>query len=136
MVMTTEQTSFSKLVPEDGAANNFFGGALSKFGSTALITGDASNTGLGRTVYVYQLETGDELAELRPIDPDVQSYFGLSTSLYDTTALVGARLADGDTRETGAVYLFDTTTGQRLSVLTPDEDPDGTSNGFADSFSI
>lgn len=95
-----------------------FGRSLAISGTTAII-GSRSALSLRGSVYVFDLTTGQELFKLTPSDAVDENSFGGSVSISGSTAIIG------DIRSTnlvpdvaGAVYLFDTTTGEELMMLT------------------
>jgi len=114
---TTGELLFRFEASDVGLFGDFFGRSVTISGTTAII-GSRSAFGTG-SAYVFDLTTGQELFKLTPSDGMAENNFGGSVSMSGTTAIVG------DTRSTflepdlvGAVYLFDTTTGEELMKLT------------------
>ena len=102
----------TKLVAEDGAANDFFGRAVALTGDTALVgaTGvDASVNGGDGAAYVF-VRVGDSWTQQAKLTvSDNQSnnaFFGSAVALSDDTALVSAQ-GGGD----GSVYAFSRSNG-------------------------
>lgn len=132
----------AKLTPADGASNEFFGGAVSLSGGTALIgaTGvfpPVSNPG---SAYVLHRNGADwdEAAKLVPVDEAPGSYFGVSVSLSGDTALIGAPFTAGfdskgyNTLEQGSAHIY------RLSFMGASSDGDSVSDAWeaANGFDI
>lgn len=69
------------------------------------------------------LAASPQVTDLVPNDPSEDLYFGSSVALDDDYAYVGA---SGDRDSTGAVYVFDRSTGVQVSKITP---PDAVEKG-------
>ena len=113
-----------KLTAPDGAAGDWFGISVALSGSTALVGArldddDRSNSG---SAYLFDTTTGNLLHKLTAPDGAVSDEFGTSVALFGTTALVSSLSDDNNGVNSGAVYLFDTTTGSFVQKLTA---PDG-----------
>ena len=59
----------------------------------------------------------NEVIRLRAKSVSASDFFGTSVALSDAFAAIGAPRADGAESDTGAVYLFDPTTGTQRSTL-------------------
>jgi len=100
-----------KLLPDDGAPADLFGGAVAVSGDTIVI-GARYDDDLGNysgSAYVFDYDgTGwSEQDKLLPEDGDANDYFGVSVAVSGTTAVVGAWFAEGDPGITaGAAYVF------------------------------
>ncbi len=66
-------------------------------------------------------DLGDQLAKLLADDGMANDNFGHSVAINGTTVIVGAWFADDNGAESGAAYLFDTTTGKQIAKLLPDD---------------
>ncbi len=66
-------------------------------------------------------DLGDQLFKLLPDDGAQGEQFGNSVAISGATAIVGADRASNNGRSSGSAYLFDTTTGQQLFKLLPDD---------------
>jgi len=126
---TTGQQLF-KLTASDAAADDFFGGSVAIFGTTAVVgafgnddAGDSSGS-----AYVFDTTTGQELFKLTASDAAELDQFGVSVAISGNTAIIGA---SGDGGFAGAAYLFDTTTGQQLFKLQASDDAPDSSFGDA-----
>ncbi len=62
-------------------------------------------------------DLGDQLFKLLPSDGAEQDRFGLSVAINGATAIVGAAFDDDNGFDSGAAYLFDTTTGHQIAKL-------------------
>lgn len=122
-----------KLLPDDGAANDRFGGTVALDGTFAIV-GAWGNDGSGLdagAVYVFDTVTGTQLRKLTPGDAGVGDFFGISVALDGTTALIGATGDDDGAPDAGAVYLFDVTTGVQLAKWHASDAMTGANFGFA-----
>lgn len=111
----------AKLVPSDGAAWAHFGNSVAISGNTAIVGAhwdDALGVNSG-AAYLFDATTGVQLAKLVPSDGVAEDDFGTAVAISGTTAIVGAIGADPSGAESGAAYLFDTTTGAQLAKLIP-----------------
>ncbi len=100
----------AKLIASDGAPMDFFGGAVSLSGNTALV-GAMGHDDKGMesgSVYVFVRSgnTWTEQAELLANDEVALDLFGVSVALSGDRALVAAGAGDGNDFDTGAAYVF------------------------------
>lgn len=101
----------AKLLPQDGAEFDYFGWSVSLFGSRALIGAygdDAEGSNFG-SAYVFDFNGTEwsQTVKLLPNDGAEGDRFGLSVSLYDDRALIGAYLDDDRGDNSGSAYVFD-----------------------------
>jgi hypothetical protein len=112
------------------------------FGSAVAASGNNVVVGaVGRdAAYVFDATTGALTATLQPADggggvSDELFRFGVSAAIDGDFAVVGAEiktiLQSGELLTTGAVYLFDVTTGSQLARLTPSGGDDDDEFGFS-----
>ncbi|MEE8154339.1 MAG: FG-GAP repeat protein [Phycisphaerales bacterium] len=66
-------------------------------------------------------DLGDQLFKLLANDGAAEDHFGFSVAISGTTAIVGAETDDDNGHWSGSAYLFDTTTGQQIGKLLPDD---------------
>jgi hypothetical protein len=129
---TTTGRQLRKLTASDPEGSNFFGLSVAISGSTALVSApfddDAGNN--SGSAYLFDVDTGQQLFKLTAADASANALFGSSVALSGSTAIIGARGADG----VGAAYLFDTSTGQQSMKLTAN-DP-FTDDRFGDAVAI
>ncbi|MEX2093068.1 MAG: hypothetical protein WD971_10350, partial [Pirellulales bacterium] len=103
-------------------ANDFFGVSVSLSGTQALIgahNDDTSGTNAG-AAYLFDITTGT-LSRTFPNPgpaPITFDTFGLAVAVSDNRALISAPGDDTGASGSGAVYLFDTTTGALLRTFT------------------
>ena len=94
-----------KLTADDSAEEDAFGSSVS-ISDTIAIIGAPFNGVVGQrgAVYLFDLETGDQLQKIVPTDPGNDHLFGWSVGLHGSLAVVGA---PGDDYYRGAAYLYD-----------------------------
>ncbi len=126
---TTTGLQLHKLLPNDGAGGDYFGSSVAISGTTAIVgaSSDDDNGYWSGSAYLFDTITGEQLFKLLPNDGGSFDQFGWSVSISGTTAIVGAPLSESKGRETGSAYLFDTTTGQQVAKLRPN---DGRKNDY------
>ncbi len=126
----------AKLLPGDGAAGDQFGAAVAIDGNTVLVGApydDDFGPGSG-SVYVFDALTGQQLAKLVPTDGHFKDHFGSAIALVGTTAVIGSPDDNDNGKNSGSVYVFDTTTGkQRAKLVASDGRPQDT---FGSSLAI
>ncbi len=124
--ITTGEQLF-KLLPDDGAAGDHFGGSVAVSGTITVITAndDNDNGSLSGSAYVFDVTTGQQLFKLLPDDGSAFGRFGSSVAVNETTIVVGSR---------DSAYVFDVLTGQQLFKLLPDDGAAG--QGFGKSVSV
>ncbi len=119
---TTTGEQLTKLILDDGAELDLFGSSVAIDGSLALVgtprdNGDGDHTG---AAYLFDCQTGEQLAKLTPPDDVMWVQFGSSVALDGKLALVGC-LNDIGNDGSGAAYLFECRTGTLLAKLVPDD---------------
>ncbi len=118
---TTTGTQIAKLLPNDGAAYDYFGMSVAIDGTTAIIGApydDDNGTDSG-AAYLFDITTGTQLAKLLPADGTAQSMFGMSVETSGTNTIIGSPYDDVGGTNSGSAYLFDTTTGTQVAKLLP-----------------
>ncbi len=127
----TTGAEIAKLLSSDGAAGDNFGRVVAISGTTALVGvyDDDDNGPESGSAYLFDTTTGLEIAKLLASDGESVDRFGFSVAISGTTAIVGA-YRDGDNgSQSGAVYLFDTTTGAELVKITASDGVSGDNFG-------
>ena len=116
--LTTGQ-QLHKLMSTDIAAGDRFGTSVAISGNTLIIGAPGSNTFGPKSgaAYIFDLETGQQLAKLIPNQGFQEAYFGFSVGIDGGMAIIGAPLESPSNSENGAVYLFDPLSGQQLARL-------------------
>ena len=109
-----------KFTASDGGVEEWFGFSVSLSGNYALIGAPehmvpASGVVTG-AAYLFDVNTGVQLAKLLSLDRGFHDFFGGSVSLSGELALVGA---SGQTDYRGAAYLFDARSGTQLKRFAP-----------------
>jgi hypothetical protein len=120
---TTTGTQIAKLLPSDGAVNDFFGTSVAISDTIAIVGAyldDDNGTNAG-SAYLFDTTTGTQIAKLLPSDGAANGRFGTSVAIIGTTAIVGAYGDDDNGGDSGSVYLFDTTTGTQIAKLLPSD---------------
>ncbi|MEE8156188.1 MAG: FG-GAP repeat protein, partial [Phycisphaerales bacterium] len=123
----------AKLLADDGAEGDLFGYTVAISGATAIVGAawDDDNGILSGSAYLFDTATGDQIVKLLPKDGAAVDFFGISVAISGTTAIVGAYTDDDNGTDSGSAYLFDTTTGQQLFKLLPDDGAAGDWFGFS-----
>ncbi|MEE9130669.1 MAG: FG-GAP repeat protein [Phycisphaerales bacterium] len=116
----------AKLLADDGAVGDRFGRSVAIDGVTAIVGAYLDNDNGTSSGSAYLFDISDpaspiQIAKLLPDDGAVQDYFGVSVAISGTTAIVGAYQNDDNGSNSGSAYLFDTTTGQQIAKLLPDD---------------
>lgn len=104
---------------DGGVADGGVGWWVGIDGDTAII-GTPVDTPNG-AAYLFDVTTGAQTAALSAMDGAVGDAFGLSVDLSANTAIVGASGVDASAWNSGAAYVFDASTGEQLSKLTPSD---------------
>ena len=104
----TTGAEIAKLLPEDGAAYDFFGGSVAISGSTAFVGADSDDVNGNRSgsAYLFDTTTGSQIAKLVASDGDADDYFGYSVGISGSTAIAASRLDDDNGIDSGSAYLF------------------------------
>lgn len=95
----------------------FLGQSVSLQGSRALI----GAAGGGGRAYLFDTESGAQLARLIPNDLGPLDEFGASVWLHDNFALIGAPRAKVEGVASGSAYIFDAESGRQLSKFIPQD---------------
>lgn len=132
-----------KLVPDDDITGDGFGEVVSITDGLIAIgvpfsDGDGINSG---SAYIFDTNTGEQLHKLIPSDISPDDRFGGSIAIENGKVIVGARNYDFDTfpyqeSNAGTAYIFDTSTGQQIARLVPDEIEDSAGDFFSESSAI
>jgi len=98
-----------KLLPNDGAAADYFGWSVAISGTTAIVAapGDDDNGRNSGSAYFFDITSGKQLFKLLPNDGAESKAFGYSVAISGDTAIVGAKNDDDNGNFSGSAYLFD-----------------------------
>jgi len=115
--MTGEQ--LFKLLPDDGAADDWFGTSVGICGSTAIVGawGNSDNGDDSGSAYLFDTTTGEQLFKLLADDGAEGDGFGSAVAISGNIAIVGASHDDDNSTDSGSVYVFDITTGEQRFKL-------------------
>lgn len=122
------------LLPNDGAAHEWFGNSVAHVGSTVLV-GSRFDEILGASTgsaYLMNAETGAQIAKLIPSDLEASDDIAISVGMSGNIAIVGS-WSDNTVNgmNSGSAYLFDATTGQELFKLLATDGSAGDHAGFS-----
>ncbi len=126
----------AKLLPNDGAAEDYFGLSVAIDGETAIVGAvwdDVHGLHSG-AAYVFDISDAANPVQVHKLLPDdgaTEDWFGFSVALCGTTAIVGALWDDDNGLDSGSAYLFDTTTGLQIAKLLPDDGAAGDAFGVS-----
>jgi len=111
----------AKLVPSDGAAMDSFGSAVAISGNTAIIgaSQDDDNGTDSGSVYIFDVNTGQELFKILPGDGAAGDLFGTSVGIDAFIVAIGASSDDDNGSGSGSAYLFNAATGQEIMKFLP-----------------
>ena len=113
-----------KLLPDDGAANDFFGNAIAIHNGVVAVAAarDDNDTGPDSgAVYLFDASTGLQLFKLLPDDGAADDVFGQSVAIDNGVVAVGAVFDQDNGPSSGSAYLFDASTGAQIAkFLTSD----------------
>ena len=124
---TTTGRQIVKLLPDDGAPGDLFGNSVAIGGGpgkkVAIVgaRGDGDNGDGSGSAYLFDTSTGQQIAKLLPDDGAAFDYFGFSVAISGVTTIVGAIGDDDNSSASGSAYLLDTTTGQQIAKLLPND---------------
>ncbi len=98
-------TQVAKLLPSDGNARDWFGGAVSISGDTLVVGADSDDAG---SAYVFERAGGawTQVAKLLPSGGYARARFGCSVSIDGDTAVIGASNDDDLGNQSGSAYVF------------------------------
>lgn len=121
----------TKLLPDDGSAEQNFGTAVDANEQYLLIGSPGDLGGDRGAAYVFDAVTGTQLMKLEAEDGQADDAFGISVALSGSLAVIGADLDDDNGMDTGSAYVFDLSTGQQLFKLLPSNGASRTQFGWA-----
>ncbi|GAB5496636.1 MAG: hypothetical protein Phyf2KO_17160 [Phycisphaerales bacterium] len=116
---TTTGAQLRKLLPETGADNDQFGQRID-VRDNLIAVGVGRDDDLGNdagAVYLIDAQSGETLYKLTADDGKTLDYFGTSVALGNGFVAAGSPYNDGNEDNSGAVYIFDSATGDQLLKL-------------------
>ena len=134
----TTGAELMQLLPTDGDTDDEFGISVGIDGGRAVV-GAWQNTDFGidtGSAYLFDTATGAQVAKLLASDASFFDKFGSSVAIDGNTVIVGAPGAHGPGTTSGAVYLFDATTGAEIAKLFPLDGEDGDRFGTSVDISV
>ena len=123
-----------KLLAADGASGDSFGQTVAMDNGLVVVGSfhDDDNGTSSGSAYLFDAETGEQLAKLLPEDGTADDEFGIAVDIENNTVVVGARY---EYYGFGAVYLFDATTYAQTLKIKPNELDQNTNFGYTLSIS-
>ena len=112
-------TQFAKLLADDGAVNDNFGGAIAINDGVVVVGAHGHFYGFG-AAYVYEASTGDQVSKLMATYGAMGDFFGASVAIEGGRIAVGAPNRSHFGKRTGAAYMFDASGGTQLFQLIPE----------------
>lgn len=122
----TSGTQLFKLKASDATTGMQFGASLAASGDKLIVGANGSAT--PGAAYLFDVSTGQQLKKLTPSDGLSDDEFGSTVGIDGDLAVVGAMrhhlFSNQNIQDGGAVYVFNTTTGQQtLELRASDEKP-------------
>lgn len=108
-----------QLTAYDANQGDLFGHSVAISGNTTLVGAPYDDTvyvNVG-TAYLFDTDSGTDLFHLRALDAQESANFGHAVAIDGNIAVVSAMWDNVNGYRAGAVYLFDTTTGQQTHKL-------------------
>ena len=98
-----------KLLPNDGAAQDWFGFSVAISGTMVIVSApaDDDNGPDSGPAYLFTTASGRQIAKLLPNDGAEFDIFGISVAISGATAIVGAPWNNDNGDLAGSAYLFD-----------------------------
>ena len=114
-------TEVTKIIPDDGAMDDFFGHEVSISGDYAIVGAwaDDDNGSFSGSAYIYERQGSiwAEVAKLAANDASEFGSFGEDVSISGDVAIVGADGDDDNGPASGAVYIFERQDGTWTEVV-------------------
>jgi FG-GAP repeat protein len=108
-----------KLVPNDGAANNWFGYSIAIDGGTVVVGANQDGNGARAygTAYLFDASTGAQIAQLLHNAGPSPDNFGAAIAIDNDFVVVGASRDFNNGRYSGAAWLYDAHTGSLIHKI-------------------
>ncbi len=129
----TAGEQLQKLTADNARMGDSFGISVGIWGSKAIVGAPYGNQNgkSSGSAYLFSVDTGKQIAELHPNDARELQRFGQSVAMNNSIAVIGAPGDDANGENSGAAYLFDTSTGIQLLKLLPLDGTEGQRFGSA-----
>ncbi len=116
---TTTGWQIAKLLPDDGAVEDYFSWSVAISDTTAIVGAyrDDHYGNASGSAYLFDTTTGRQIFKLLADDGAAFDEFGRSVAISGATAIVGAYLGDDNGADSGSAYLIDSTTGRQIAKL-------------------
>lgn len=113
----------AKLVPDDGAAGDFFGSAIGISDGVVAVGSleDDDNGPESGSVYLFNAITGVQINKLLASDGLGDDQFGSALAIDNGIVVIGSKLNDDNGSLSGSAYVFDASTGEQLTKLLPSD---------------
>lgn len=111
---------FAKLLANDGEIDDWFGYSIAIADGVVAVGCPLDNEPFySGAAYLFDANTGFQLAKLIPSDAEESDQVGWSIAIADGIVAVGAYGDDDNGPASGSVYLFDAFTGDQIAKLLP-----------------
>tara|TARA_R110002072_G_scaffold42064_22_gene119302 strand:+ start:215049 stop:216437 length:1389 start_codon:yes stop_codon:yes gene_type:complete len=120
----TTGTQLRKLLADDGRLNGKLGQQVSMEDGLVVagVSNDWDNGSYAGAMYLFDADTGDQIAKVFPDNPRSYDYFGSAIAISDGIIAVGAEGYElNKQNRVGTAYLFDARTGTQLAQLLPSD---------------
>ncbi len=120
----TTGTELAQLMPVNGLPSE------ASFGTSVAVQGDVVAVGASKdtengqgsgSAFLFDASTGVQIAKLLPSDGQANAFFGHSIDIEGNIVAIGAFRGSNNGVASGAVYLFDATTGSQIMKLAPSD---------------
>ena len=112
----------TKFLAPDGAVDDYFGWSVA-VSDTAIVVGASGDDGVTVTnlgaAYIFNTD-GTYVTKITAPDGVINTYFGGSVAVSDTTIVVGTRFDDENGSDSGAAYIFNTDGTYITKIIAPD----------------
>ncbi len=116
---TLEWIQSTTLLANDGAFGDRFGQSVSLYQNRGLVGANQTQPGRNGTAYIFESLSNNQQTKLIASDGQDRDGFGISVSLFENRALIGASKDDDINGESsGSAYIFDLDTMNDLWVET------------------
>ena len=107
----------------DERAFDSFGSSVALSGNFAVIgaLGTDDNISNSGSAFIFDVTTGHQLKKLLASDGAQGDFFGTSVAIKGNLVVIGAPLHNDKGTNSGAIYVFDTTSGEQLFKLLADD---------------